>query len=240
CSTRSTWSFRRWSVSTWPSRSTRTACQRPRRSGASGRRGSVQPARTGGGMSPRQPPGGVFATGISSAFTMERPSFLAHLGARRRFRFGWVWPSLDVERYALQAAGERERRLVVVDDRRQAVAPDVDTRRAGHPDDGTNGRRADLPAVNGQGEPARAAFALEGPANLVRAGRQLQITGRPVVPAERVVDELQLAVLDEEGVADVVAAASVKDALGVAVDLHVARDGPGAPSERGRRVGRDG
>ena len=59
------------------------------------------------------------------------------------------------------------------------------------------------------------------------------------MPAERVVDELQLAVLDEEGVADVVAAASVKDALGVAVDLHVARDGPGAPSERGRRVGRD-
>src|SRR5439155_24987509 len=99
-------------------------------------------------MSPRQPPGGVLATGISSAFIIERPSFLAHLGARRRFHFGWVWPSLDVERYALQAAGERERRLVVVDDRRESVAADVDTRRAGHADDRAERRRSDAPAVH--------------------------------------------------------------------------------------------
>ena len=59
------------------------------------------------------------------------------------------------------------------------------------------------------------------------------------MPAQRVVDELQLAVLDEERMADVVAAARIEDAFAVAVDLHVARNGPGAPAERRRRIGRD-
>src|SRR5256885_17188649 len=103
-------------------------------------------------MSPRQPPGGVFATGISSAFTMERPSFLAHLGARRRFNLGGVGAALDAECYALETAREGERRLIVVDDRGESVPPDVNTRRAGHPDDRADRRRADLAAVDDQGE----------------------------------------------------------------------------------------
>jgi len=40
---------------------------KPRRSGASADRGSVQPARMGGGILPCHPPGGVWKTGMPSA-----------------------------------------------------------------------------------------------------------------------------------------------------------------------------
>ena len=59
CSTRSTCRLSACLVRTCPSLSTRVAFQSPRRSGAPGASGSVQPARTGGGISPCHPPSGV-------------------------------------------------------------------------------------------------------------------------------------------------------------------------------------
>src|SRR3546814_201073 len=126
---------------------------------------------------------------------------------------------------------------LVVDDGRQGVTTDVEPGRAEHPHDLRDLHRRQLGTVGADAQPPTRAGALEGGDELVVARSQLDRSVDPVVGAQRVVVEVELAAEHEERVPDVVGAPGVDDALDpVLGHLHAGRDAPAAAAERRGRV----